>query len=61
VEPKEALGTMRYVVKIVDPSTERQCEVYVATDKDLEILLLFLKCAAGLKHEVMDLKKEDTD
>jgi hypothetical protein len=49
---------MRYAVKIVDPSTERKCEVYVATDKDLEILLLFLKCATGLKYEVMDLKKE---
>lgn len=52
---------MRYAVKIVDPSTDRQCEVYVATDADLEILLLFLKCAPDLKHEVRDLRKEPLD
>jgi hypothetical protein len=50
---------MRYAVKIIDPSTERHCKVYVATDEDLEVLLLFLKCAPGLKHEVRDLKKEN--
>jgi len=49
---------MRYAVKIIDPSTDQHCEVFVATDKDLEMLLLFLKCAPGLKQEVRDLKKE---
>ncbi len=49
---------MRYTVKITDPSTERHCEVYLASDEDLETLLLFLKCAAGLTYEVKDLKKE---
>lgn len=49
---------MRYAVKIIDPSTERHCEVYVAGDEDLETLLFFLKCATGLKHEVRDLRKE---
>ncbi len=49
---------MRYSIRITDPSTERHCEVYVASDEDLEVLLLFLKCAEGLEHEVRDLKKE---
>ena len=46
---------MRYSVKIVDPSTDRQCEVFVATDRDLETLLLFLTGATGLKNEVREL------
>lgn len=52
---------MRYAVKIIDPSTERHCEVYVASDEDLETLLFFLKCTTDLKHEVRDLKKEPQD
>jgi len=52
---------MRYAVKITDPSTERRCEVYVATDEDLGVLLLFLKSADGLEHEVRDLKEESPD
>ncbi|NIQ38487.1 MAG: hypothetical protein GTN81_07855 [Proteobacteria bacterium] len=51
---------MRYSVRIIDPSTERHCEVYVATDEDLEVLLFFLKCAEGLRHEVRDLKDESS-
>ncbi len=52
---------MRYAVKITDPSTERHCEVYVASDEDLEVLLLFLKCAEGLEHRVKDLKEVPPD
>jgi hypothetical protein len=49
---------VRYAVKIIDPATDRQCEVFVATDRDLEVLLLFLKCAKNLRHEVRDLNRE---
>jgi hypothetical protein len=55
---KEGHDFMRYAVKISDPSTERHCEVYVAADEDLEVLLLFMQCAEGLKHEVRDLGNE---
>ncbi|MBW2058710.1 MAG: hypothetical protein JRH07_11745 [Deltaproteobacteria bacterium] len=52
---------MRYALKISDPATDRQCEVYVETDKDLEVLLLFLKRCPGLEHEVRELKDEPRD
>jgi hypothetical protein len=51
---------MRYCVRITDPTTNRHCDVYVAGDRDLETLLLFLKCATGLAYEVRDLKKESS-
>ncbi len=49
---------MRYCVRITDPTTNRHCDVYIASDRDLETLLFFLKCATGLAYVVRDLKKE---
>jgi len=49
--------TIKYLVRIKDPANNRRCDVYVSTDWDLELLLLFLRSVTGLEYDVSDLKK----
>ena len=53
----EALS-IRYLVSIKDPSTDRRCDAYLSSDRDLESLLFFLRGSKGLEYDVRDLKKE---
>lgn len=52
---------IKYLVRINDPANDRRCEVYVSTDWDLEVLLLFLRSVTGLEYDVSQLKKEALD
>ena len=54
-------SSMRYVVRITDPATNRRCEVYFCSDRDLESLLLFLKSGKPLDYEIRDLRKQTLD
>ena len=57
---EELLG-IKYFLKIKDPVTNRECNVYMSTESDLEFLLLLLKPATGLQYDVKDLKKDSLD
>jgi hypothetical protein len=54
-------SSMRYVVRITDPATNRRCEVYFCSDRDLECLLLFLGSEKRLNFEIKDLRKQTLD
>ena len=54
-------SSMRYVVRITDPATNRRCEVYFCSDRDLESLLLFLGSEKHLDFEIKDLRKQTLD
>jgi hypothetical protein len=54
-------SSMRYVVRITDPATNRRCEVYFCSDRDLESLLLFLGSEKRLDFEIKDLRKQTLD
>ncbi len=53
--------SVRYSVRIKDPDASRNCEVYVSTDWDLEVLLFFLRFVPGLGYDVGDLRVEKRD
>jgi hypothetical protein len=57
---EELLG-IKYFLKIKDPVTNRECNVYMSTESDLEFLLLLLKPATGLQYDVKELKKDSLD
>jgi hypothetical protein len=54
-------ASMKYVVRITDPATNRRCEVYFCSDRDLESLLLFLGSEKRLDYEIKDLRKQTLD
>ena len=56
----EALS-IRYLVRIKDPSTNRRCDVYVSSDRDLESLLFFLRKSKSLDYDVRDLREDSSD
>jgi hypothetical protein len=53
-----ALG-MKYIVKIRDSVTRRECDVFVSADSDLELLLLLLKPATGVECEIRQLEQDN--
>jgi hypothetical protein len=52
---------MKYRVSIKDPSTNRACDAYIACDRDLEVLLLFLRSPKSLEYDVSDSDTEIWD
>ena len=56
----ELMG-IKYCLKIKDSVTNRECDLYVPTESDLELLLLLLKSAEGLQYDVKELKKDSLD
>ena len=52
---------VRYVVKILDPRTNRKCEVYASSDWELELLLLFLRSPGTLEWDVTDVRMRAED
>jgi len=52
---------VRYVVKVLDPRTNRKCEVYTSSDWELEFLLLFLRSPRTLEWDVTDVRMEAED
>ena len=53
--------SIRYLARIKDPSTNRSCDVYVSSDRDLESLLFFLRKSKVLDYDVRDLRKDSFD
>jgi hypothetical protein len=60
IETKKVLS-IRYIVRIKEPSTNRGCHVYFSSDRDLESLLLFLRFGKDLQYDVRDLRKDPLD
>ena len=52
----EERTAIKYFLKIKDSVTNRECDVYVPTESDLELLLLLLKSATDLQYDVKQLK-----
>ena len=52
----EELVGIKYFLKIKDSVTNKECDVYVPTESDLELLLLLLKSATDLQYCVRELK-----
>jgi len=57
MKEKEQLVGVKYFLKIKDSITNRECDVYVPTDSDLELLLLLLKSATDIQYDVKEVKK----
>jgi len=57
----EELVGIKYLLKIKDSVTNRECDLYVPTESDLELLLLLLKPATGLQYDVKELKNDSLD
>ena len=53
--------SIRYLVRIKEPSTNRRCDAYFSSDRDLESLLFFMRFGKDLQYDVRDLKKEPLD
>jgi len=62
-ETKESqrASSIKYLVRLEDTAMNRGCNVYLSTDWDLELLLLFLRSITGLEHDIKDVKKESLD
>ena len=52
----EELVSIKYFLKIKDSVTNRECNLFVPTESDLELLLFLLKSATDLQYDVKDLK-----
>lgn len=50
---------IKYIVKIRDSVTKRECDVFVSADLDLELLLLLLKPATGVECEIRELEQDN--
>jgi hypothetical protein len=52
----EELVEIKYFLKIKDSVTNKECDVYVPTESDLDLLLLLLKSATDLQYDVKELQ-----
>ena len=53
--------SVKYSIRIQDPTTNRRCDVYVSAEWDLESLLLFLRSIPNLECDVRDVRTERLD
>jgi hypothetical protein len=61
MKASQEASSIKYAVRIRDPSTNRTCEAYLSTDWDLESLLLFLRTGGRLECDVRDTETDELD